>query len=426
MAGMRNTSAQDRVITTSQKPFRKAGIVVIMLLAVSTIIYLVLPRFIHLFSSDLTVSKEQLRFAKVARGDLQRDISVQGKIIAANSPTLFAPSSGTVSLKIKAGDTVIKGQTLAVITSPELINQLSQEESTYEQLAIEVGRHNIQIKSSLLNNQQTIELAAVNLEASEVEKLRAEMSIKNSLISKRELEEKVAAFRRADLSYQHALQNHQLQKESMEFELKSKKSQLQRRQFVVTDLKRQVTELEMISPTGGIIGSVNVREKDTVAINSALITVIDLSAFEVEVNIPENYADDLGIGLSTEITYNGEKHDGEITAISPEVANGQVVGRIRFLSNGAEGLRQNQRVTARVLIESKENVLKVKRGAFVESGGGRVAYVVSGQGARKRKIVLGARSIGEIEILSGLTLGEEIIISSIEQFNSGELINITN
>ena len=107
MAGMRNTSAQDRVITTSQKPFRKAGIVVIMLLAVSTIIYLVLPRFIHLFSSDLTVSKEQLRFAKVARGDLQRDISVQGKIIAANSPTLFAPSSGTVSLKIKAGDTVI-------------------------------------------------------------------------------------------------------------------------------------------------------------------------------------------------------------------------------------------------------------------------------------------------------------------------------
>ena len=196
MAGMRNTSAQDRVITTSQKPFRKAGIVVIMLLAVSTIIYLVLPRFIHLFSSDLTVSKEQLRFAKVARGDLQRDISVQGKIIAANSPTLFAPSSGTVSLKIKAGDTVIKGQTLAVITSPELINQLSQEESTYEQLAIEVGRHNIQIKSSLLNNQQTIELAAVNLEASEVEKLRAEMSIKNSLISKRELEEKVAAFRR--------------------------------------------------------------------------------------------------------------------------------------------------------------------------------------------------------------------------------------
>ena len=127
--------------------------------------------------------------------------------------TLFAPSSGIVSLQIKAGDKVQEGQVLASIYSPELTNRLSQEESTYDQLAIEVGRHRIQIKSSLLNNQQAIELALVNLEASKVEKNRAELSIQDSLISQRELEEKVASFKRADLAYRHALQNHQLQKE---------------------------------------------------------------------------------------------------------------------------------------------------------------------------------------------------------------------
>jgi HlyD family secretion protein len=423
---MRNTSGQDRVIEKNALPYRKTILGVTTTIVMGIALFYAWPSLTRLFSADQTISQAQLRFAKVPVGDLQRDVSVQGKVIAANSPTLFAPSSGIVSLQIKAGNKVQKGQVLASIYSPELTNMLSQEESTYDQVAIEVGRHRIQIKSSLLNNQQAIELALVNLEASKVEKNRAEISIKSSLISQRELEEKVATFKRATLAYRHALQNHQLQKESMEFDLKSKQSQLERQEFVVTDLRRQVANLSIISPTDGIIGSVNIREKDTVILNAPLLTIIDLSIFEVEVKIPENYADDLGIGLKTEINFNGQTHMGEVTAISPEVFEGQVVGRIRFKQADLAGLRQNQRVTARVLIESKENVLKVKRGAFVESGGGRIAYVVKNQSATKRSIQLGARSLGEVEVLSGLEQGDEIIISSISQFNASELISITH
>jgi HlyD family secretion protein len=423
---MRGTSGQDRVIEKNALPYRKTILGAASILFIAVAIFYAWPNLTRLLSADQTISQSQLRFAKVQLGDLQRDVSVQGKVIAANSPTLFAPSSGIVSLQIKAGNKVKEGQLLASIYSPELTNMLSQEESSYDQVAIEVGRHRIQIKSSLLNNQQTIELALVNLEASKVEKNRAELSIQDSLISQRELEEKVAAFKRADLAYRHALQNNQLQKESMEFDLKSKQSQLERQEFVVTDLRRQVANLSIISPTDGIIGSVNIREKDTVTLNASLFTIIDLSVFEVEVKIPENYADDLGIGLQTEINFNGQTHMGEVTAISPEVFEGQVVGRIRFTQVDLVGLRQNQRVTARVLIESKENVLKVKRGAFVESGGGRIAYVVNNQSATKRSIQLGVRSLGEVEVLSGLEQGDEIIISSTSQFNASELISITH
>ncbi len=423
---MRSTSGQDRVIEKNALPYRKTILGVASFLFMAVTMFYTWPNLTRLLSADQTISQAQLRFAKVRLGDLQRDVSVQGKVIAANSPTLFAPSSGIVSLQIKAGNKVQEGQVLASIYSPELTNMLSQEESTYDQVAIEVGRHRIQIKSSLLNNQQAIELALVNLEASKIEKNRAELSIQDSLISQRELEEKVAVFKRADLAYRHALQNHQLQKESMEFDLKSKQSQLERQKFVVTDLRRQVANLSIISPTDGIIGSVNIREKDTVTLNAPLLTIIDLSVFEVEVKIPENYADDLGIGLKTEINFNGQNHMGEVTAISPEVFEGQVVGRIRFSQVDLVGLRQNQRVTARVLIESKENVLKVKRGAFVESGGGRIAYVVNNQSATKRSIQLGVRSLGEVEVLSGLEQGDEIIISSISQFNASELISITH
>jgi HlyD family secretion protein len=153
---MRSTSGQDRVIEKASLPYTKTIVIVVLSIIVIITLFYVWPSLTRLFSADQTISQAQLRFATVKTGDLQRDVSVQGKVIAANSPTLFAPSAGIVSLQIKAGDRVQEGQILASIYSPELTNQLSQEGSTYDQLAIEVGRHRIQIKSSLLNNQQAI------------------------------------------------------------------------------------------------------------------------------------------------------------------------------------------------------------------------------------------------------------------------------
>jgi len=421
-----DTSGQDVQISKSANKnslLIKVGVAVVLSVAV---IFYVVPKFNSMFSSDLTIAKERLRFSTVERGDLQRDIGVQGKVVAANSPTLYATAPGIVSLFIKAGDTVHKGQILAEVESPQLKNRFEQELATLEQLELAVGRHRIEMKSSSLNNQQTIEMSGVNHEAAQVNKDRAVTSIKEALISQKEYEEKIAAFKRASLAHQHAKQNFDLQKESMEFELRSKISQFERQQFVVNDLKRQVSELTLMAPTDGIIGSVNIREKDSVPANTSLITVIDLSAFEVEVNIPESFADDLGVGLASEISFNGETHQGKIVAISPEVTNGQVVGRLRFNDAVVANLRQNQRVSARILIESKENILKVRRGAFVESGGGRIIYVVTNNNAVRQKVTLGARSIGEIEVVSGLKVGDKIVISSIDVFNNHEQIYLTN
>lgn len=423
---LRDTSGQDTII--EPKGFNKSTLIKVSALCLGLIaaaVY-ILPKFNSLFSSDLTISKERLRFASVQQGDLQRDIGVQGRVVAANSPTLYATATGIVSLFVKAGDSVEQGQTLAKVDSPELMSLYDQELSRLDQLRLDVGRHEIQMKQSALNNQQQVEMSSVNLEAAKVNKNRGDISIKDSLIPQKDHEALVAEYKRARLAHEHAQQIFALEKESMQFELESKQSQFDRQQFVVDDLKRQVSELTLTSPTDGIIGSVNIREKDNVNTNASLITVIDLSAFEVEVNIPENFADDLGVGLAAEISFNGQSYPGSIVAISPEVNNGQVVGRLRFEQERVKNLRQNQRVSARILIESKENIVKVRRGAFVESGGGRIVYLVNGDNAVRQKVTLGARSMGEIEVLNGLKVGDQIVVSSIDVFNDRDKIYLSN
>src|SRR5687768_16072038 len=81
-------------------------------------------------SADRAVDASRLRVAEVTRGDLERDVSAQGRIVAALHPTLFSPAQGIVTLAVKAGSEVKQGQLLARVESPELQSRLVQERST--------------------------------------------------------------------------------------------------------------------------------------------------------------------------------------------------------------------------------------------------------------------------------------------------------
>jgi HlyD family secretion protein len=90
-------------------------------------------------------------------------------------------------------------------------------------------------------------------------------------------------------------------------------------------------------------------------------------------------------------------------------------------------LRQNQRLTTRVLLEERPDVLMLQRGQFLESGAGRTAYVLEGgKLAHRRAITIGARSLAAVEIESGLEEGEAVVISSLDQFEGAETVLVTN
>jgi HlyD family secretion protein len=187
-----------------------------------------------------------------------------------------------------------------------------------------------------------------------------------------------------------------------------------------------VDELTVRSPVDGMVGSIAVQQRAAVTPNQPLLTVVDLSVFEIELAVPESYADDLALDMPAEITYGSSKFPGRLTSISPEVRNSQVVGRVRFAGDAPADLRQNQRVSVRIVLEEKPDALIVDRGAFFESGGGRVAYKVDDGVAHRTPIATGASSIAKVEITQGLAEGDQIVISSLEPFGRAETVLIRN
>src|SRR4029078_11579957 len=113
-------------------------------------------------SAGSAVSSSSVRIAAVKRGTLTRDISAQGKVVAAVSPTLYASTAGTVTLDVHAGDKVEKDQVLAELYSPELTSKPQQKKSTFDSLSIEVERTGIDNRQKQLTAKKTYDQAMVD------------------------------------------------------------------------------------------------------------------------------------------------------------------------------------------------------------------------------------------------------------------------
>lgn len=421
---IRDTSAQDHVIAAPAGAAAKKKLAWLL----GTIALLALTVFLlsGWLSSERSVDASRLRIAEVSRGTLIRDAAVNGRVVAAVSPTLYAPAISTVTLKIHAGDTVKKGDVLAVLDSPDLSNELAREKASLEQLEAEVARQRILAEKQKLVARRDADEAEVARLGAERILQRTERGYKAGAIAEVEYLRAQDALKSAQIRSKQAAQASGLEIADVGLELKTRLSQLERQRLTVADVQRRVDELNVRAPVDGVIGTLSVADRAVVAANTALMTVVDLSQLEVELEIPESYADDLGLGLSAEVSIGAIKATGKLSAISPEVVRNQVLARVRFDGKQPAGLRQNQRVSARILIEEKPNVVMLPRGPFVEDGGGRFAYVMDGDIAVRKPVQLGATSVNAVEVLSGLQPGERVVIAGTDSFDDAERVSIND
>lgn len=425
MTKISDTSAQDITLAPKSKSskYLYSGAGVVVLAIASVMLAPVVDRWSR---AEQSVSGERLRIATVTQGDFVRDISVQGRVVAAVSPTLYASQAGTITFTVDSGDEVRVGEELATIDSPEIQNQLLQEKSRLSSLEVELNRQHITSRQQQLQNQKAEDSATIALTAAQREKSRAEAAFSQGAMTEVDYEKTQDDLLSAQLLHKHSLLDTELDAERLAFELQTSQLNLEQQRLTVAELNRQVDELKIISPVSGIVGNLSVDQKTNVAKNQSVLSVVDLSAFEVEVQISESYADDLAIGMQAEIRAGSNSYDSTLVAVSPEIINNQVTGRIRFNQSVPAGLRQNQRLTTRILLEEKRDVLMVQRGQFFDSGNGRVAYVIEDGVAYRRSISTGATSLSNIEILDGLSAGDFIIVSSTDSFNSAASVLINN
>lgn len=423
---IRGTGSQDVAVDPAPARRRRnrrllaAGGIALVLVA------LAVPAVRALVSGERAVSAARVRVATVTLGRFESDVAAQGTVVAALSPTLVAPAPGVVRYAVRAGERVARGQPLATVESPELRSDLAREKAALESQEAAFARESIEIRRKVLFSRQGADTATLQLHAAEREFRRAQQSWDLKVISRRDFDKANDDLETARINHRHAIESAALEQESLALDLRMKRLERDRERLLVQELERRAGDLELKSPVDGVVGTLAVAERATVAANAAVVTVVDPSLYEVEFTAPDAYAGSLRPGMPAVVSLGATTAEARLVALSPEVRQGQIVGRLRFTRAQPGGLSQNQRVAVRILTDARDGVLKVERGAFVDSGGGRVAYRLDGPVAVRVPVELGASSATEVEVAKGLRAGDRIIVSSLDEFEGAPRVRVTD
>ncbi|MFC1851578.1 efflux RND transporter periplasmic adaptor subunit [candidate division CSSED10-310 bacterium] len=421
---IQDTSKQDTVLPRNMKRRVILSVVVGLCLLGATFVFVWL--FGHLFQAESSFDRQRLRFATVERGSLVHELSVEGRLIASSYPTIYSAARGRILLKVQPGDKVKKGDLLAIQESPEWENQLLQELSRLAVFETELQRKILEEQTQALINKQTVDLKQLQSTAAKRDLGRTETSYKRGLVNKMDFEKASDRAQISILELNHAIKKADLDKNIFRLDVRNQRKKIEQQQLIVAEAKRKVKALQIISPLNGVVGSVEVNPKDILIPNQPILSIIDLSAFEIQVHIPENMGDDIQVGLAAEIRSEGIIYQGRLASVSPEVNHSLVQGRVVFTQSYPENLKQKQRVDVKIIVSQKDDVLKVKRGPFLESGQGGIAYAVRDDLAEQRIIQTGTLSLTEVEIVKGLAEGETIIISDMSRFENNKTIFLRN
>jgi RND family efflux transporter MFP subunit len=208
-------------------------------------------------------------------------------------------------------------------------------------------------------------------------------------------------------------------------ELAIAEARLNNAQIQLSKAQSDLAGTTIIAPMNGTVTAVNGKVGDDAG-TSTFITLADLEQPQVRVDIDETDLENFATGCAAEVTFDsisGETFPGVVTHVSPVMVTvssaNMVEGLIELQKKEmASGKVLSVGLTASVEVtcHQAENALVVPAQALYEpEGQPAYVYVLNAQEQpEKREVVVGLKTIASAEITSGLSEGEKVITSTVE------------
>src|SRR6185295_10522263 len=129
VAMIQETDSMDQIITKGPGISRKTLMWLAAAGVLAVAVGLLWPAVQRWARAEQSVDFSRLQIATVVRGDLERDVAAQGRVVAANHPKQYSRRPGIISLAAKPGQRVKAGQVLATLASRDLGTSVKQERS---------------------------------------------------------------------------------------------------------------------------------------------------------------------------------------------------------------------------------------------------------------------------------------------------------
>jgi ribosomal protein L18 len=192
--------------------------------------------------------------------------------------------------------------------------------------------------------------------------------------------------------------------------------------------QKQVESLHVRAGAAGILAQIptKIEPGQSVAASTVVAKITNPKKLKAELKVPEAQARDVTLGLAAEIDTHHGTVLGKVVRIDPTVMEGNVTVDVSFNGVLPLGARPDLSVVGTITIEKLDDVLNVGRPVFASSEGPSELFKVveDGRFAERSRVQFGRTSVSTIEVLEGLEVGDEIILSDMSQWDGCDRIRL--
>ncbi|HZO56658.1 MAG TPA: HlyD family efflux transporter periplasmic adaptor subunit [Bryobacteraceae bacterium] len=362
---------------------------------------------------------------KVKRGLMLRQVRGIGTLVAED--TLFVPAmtDGRVeSILIRPGTPVKSDDVIVTLSNPELVQQtldaqfqVKMAEARHRDLEVKLESETLDMKAQLSVVEAAANQARLRLDRDETlfrEKLIIELTYK---LVKAEAEQsaKRLALERERIA---------MRSKAVEAQLQVSRSGIEQLQALYELKKSQVEGLKVRAGVVGMLQELPVQVGQRLAAGAVIAKVAQPQRLKAELKVPETQVKDVAIGQKAEIDTRNGFIMGRVIRIDPAAREGTVTVDVKFDEKLPDYARPDLSVDGNIEVERLNNAVFVGRPASGQPDSLSSLFRVDpdGKGAHRVQVRFGKASVNTIEVVQGLNVGDQVILSDMSNVDGQDRI----
>jgi len=376
------------------------------------------------------VDRRTLWLDKVKRGPMLREVRGVGTLVSEDILWVPAVVQGRViRILVEPGAPVEPNTVLLELHNPELELELFNAKTEWESMVTKQVAQKVQLQADLLQKKADLAGRKANYDQATLSLEVDEKEFENDLIS-------LQRIRLSRASVEQTKNLLEINQQCLEmYERQTIPAQLAEMEATVRkarslyDLKeKQVQSLHVRAGAAGVLAQIptKIEPGQSVSASTIVAKITNPKKLKAKLKVPEAQARDVTLGLVAEVDTHHGTVLGKVSRIDPTVMDGNVTVDVSLGTRLPQGARPDLSVVGTITLEKLDDVLNVGRPVFASSEGPSELFKVveDGRYAVRSRVQFGRTSVSTIEVLEGLEVGDEIILSDMSQWDGCDRIRL--
>lgn len=372
-----------------------------------------------------SVKEKEVAFSTVDIGTIQTSVNASGKVAPAFEEIITSPiSSRILEVYCKAGDSVSPG-------TPILKLDLQSTENEVEQLRDQISMKQYERRQQDINNETDLRDLMMRIQVKEmaVNRLHADWQNERHLDSLGSgtgdrVREAEFAYNTGVLELQQMRQQLENQKQVLEASGKVKDLDMNIAIKNLSEMARKLSDAQIRSPRSATLTFVADQLGQKISEGEKIAVISDLSHFKVNGEISDALGDRITVGSAAVVRIGREQLQGTVMNLTPLSRNGVFDFSVKLDNDHHPRLRSGLRAEVFVMQDVRDDVMRIANSSFYTGAGEYTLFVRDGDKLHRRTVKLGASNFDYIEVLSGLSPGDQVVISDMAEFKNYPTIKL--